>query len=304
MQIAEHFPHLARAMDDVALIRSMTGTQLDHQGASSLLRPGYAARESDRDPALGAVAGARLAEGAAVVPPFVRIGDPPPTARRGRLLAKPNHPRQARSLSAQWTEAISPSGNASPTGVASTHPAWDLDCEDPAVCASYGTSDFGQGCLLARRLVEAGIPLIEVSLGDWDTHVDHFRRSAALAAQVDRPFTQLLMDLKQRGLLDTTLVVWMGEFGRTPRINARGGRDHFPDAFNVALAGGGVRGGQIIGQTDAGGNQVTERPVSTHDLNRSICHALGIAPDSKSLTSEEHPMQVASGGQVVWELFG
>src|SRR5690606_15263633 len=105
----------------------------------------------------------------------------------------------------------------------------------------------------------------------WDTHNDNFNRSAALAEQLDRPYAALLADLHQRGMLDKTLVIWMGEFGRTPRVNPNAGRDHYPKAFNVALAGGGVRGGQIIGETDAGGVEVKDRPLTVSDLFRTFC---------------------------------
>ena len=112
---------------------------------------------------------------------------------------------------------------------------------------------------------------VEVVADGWDTHADNFATSARLAGNVDQPFAALLQDLESRGMLADTLVVWMGEFGRTPKINPRGGRDHFPRAFNVALAGGGVRGGQVIGKTDAGGTEVTERPIRVPDLFQSLC---------------------------------
>ena len=137
------------------------------------------------------------------------------------------------------------------------------------------SSPFALGCLLSRRLVETGVPFVEVVSDGWDTHFDNFDTAKRLAATVDQPFAALMADLASRGMLDKTLVVWMGEFGRTPHINARNGRDHFPTAFNVVLAGGGVRGGQVIGKTDAGGTEVTDRPVRVPDLFASFCHSLG-----------------------------
>jgi uncharacterized protein (DUF1501 family) len=125
-----------------------------------------------------------------------------------------------------------------------------------------------------------------------------------LCQQVDQPYAQLLRDLLQRGMLDSTLVIWMGEFGRTPRINARGGRDHFPRAFNVALAGGGIRGGQVIGKTDSGGESVTERPVTVSDLFRTICHSLKIDADQENTSSIGRPVKIVDGGQAVMEAFG
>jgi hypothetical protein len=181
--------------------------------------------------------------------------------------------------------------------------AFDLDLEPAAVREAYGSSGFGQGCLLARRLVEAGVPFVEVGLGGWDTHQDNFERSRALSAQADAGFAQLVRDLKERGLLDRTLVVWMGEFGRTPRINPRSGRDHFPRAFCAALAGGGVKGGQVVGSSSPDGMEVSGRPVSVPDLFCSLAKSLGIDPRSENLSPLGRPVKVVDGGSVVSELF-
>src|SRR5262249_31682667 len=121
--------------------------------------------------------------------------------------------------------------------------AFDISQEKDSVRDRYGKSAFGQGCLLARRLVEAGVTVVEVEFGNWDTHDDNVERVKKLAADADPGFGGLVGDLKERGMLERTLVIWMGEFGRTPKINARTGRDHYPRAFNLALAGGGIKGG-------------------------------------------------------------
>jgi uncharacterized protein (DUF1501 family) len=169
---------------------------------------------------------------------------------------------------------------------------------------AYGETPFAAGCLMARRLVEAGVTFVEVTLGNWDTHQDNFERSKTLCDQLDGPYAQLLRDLKQRGLLNDTLVVCMGEFGRTPRINARAGRDHYPRAFSVALAGGGVRGGQVIGAVDKSGAEVTERPVTVPDLFQTLCHALGVDPEHENHTSLGRPIKIVDGGSVVDEVLG
>jgi len=152
-------------------------------------------------------------------------------------------------------------------------------------------------------LVESGVTFVEVTAGNWDTHNDVFARTSDLSAQVDQPFAQLIADLDQRGMLDSTLVVWMGEFGRTPRINPRAGRDHYPKAFNVALAGGGVKGGQIIGKTDPGGAQVVDRPVKVPDLFQSFCQSLKIDASTENMSSIGRPIKIVEGGQAVSELF-
>jgi uncharacterized protein (DUF1501 family) len=182
--------------------------------------------------------------------------------------------------------------------------AFDLSEEKDTIRDRYGRSPFGQGCLLARRLVEAGVTFCEVSSNGWDTHDNNFERVKTLAGSVDPAFAALVADLKDRGMLDKTLVIWMGEFGRTPNINGRTGRDHYPRAFSVALAGAGIRGGQVIGSTDQNGRGVESRPVSVQDLFCTFCHALKINPRKENLSGVGRPIKVVDGGQPVKELFG
>jgi uncharacterized protein (DUF1501 family) len=181
--------------------------------------------------------------------------------------------------------------------------AFDVTQEKDAVRQRYGKTPFGQGCLLARRLVEEGVTFVEVESGGWDTHQDNFERTARLRDVVDPAFAALVGDLKDRGLLGRTLVIWMGEFGRTPRVNPRTGRDHFPRAFSVALAGCGVRGGQVIGRTSATGADVADRPVTVPDLFCSFYRALKINPRKENMSSVGRPVKLVDGGQPVRELF-
>ena len=147
---------------------------------------------------------------------------------------------------------------------------------DPRSPQQNGLRDFGRSCLLARRLVEVGVPFVEVVLQSWDSHADNTPRTRQLCEALDAPWSALVEDLRDRGLLDSTLIVWMGEFGRTPRINPNGGRDHFARAWSTVLVGGGVRGGQVIGRTDQIGGTVEDRPVSAADFLATICQLLGI----------------------------
>ncbi len=140
-------------------------------------------------------------------------------------------------------------------------------------------------------------------MGGWDTHQDNFDRSRTLSAQVDAGFSNLVKDLRDRNRLDRTLIIWTGEFGRTPRINANTGRDHYPRAFSIALAGGGIRGGRVIGSTSDGGNDITNRPVGVPDFFCTICHALGIDPRKENQTPIGRPIRIVDGGQHVRELF-
>jgi hypothetical protein len=155
--------------------------------------------------------------------------------------------------------------------------AFNLNEESAALRDAYGRNLFGHGCLLARRLVERGVPFVEVSLAGWDTHSENFTKTRRLSDTLDPAWATLLQDLKQRGLLDSTLIVWMGEFGRTPAIvRERAGRDHWAASWSTVLAGGGIRGGQVVGRTSADGAAVEERKVEVPDLLGTICLALGL----------------------------
>jgi uncharacterized protein (DUF1501 family) len=171
--------------------------------------------------------------------------------------------------------------------------AFDLSTEPAALRDRYGRSLFGQGCLLARRLVERGVPFVEVTLGGWDTHDNNFEQVRSLCEVLDPAWAALLEDLGDRGLLDTTLVVWMGEFGRTPGINPRNGRDHYPAAWSVVLGGGGIRGGQAVGRTSKDGLAVEDRPVSVPDLMATVCLAIGLDPRKQNASNVNRPIRQA-----------
>jgi hypothetical protein len=179
--------------------------------------------------------------------------------------------------------------------------AFNLDEEPAALRDRYGRGLFGQSCLLARRLVERGVPFVEVNLGslgpggpNWDTHGQNFSIVRRLSEELDPAWATLLDDLRDRGLLDSTLIVWMGEFGRTPNINPQQGRDHFPNAWTAVLGGGGVRGGQVVGRTSADGTHVEDdHPTSAPDLIATICLALGIDPMKQNLSNVGRPIRIA-----------
>lgn len=171
--------------------------------------------------------------------------------------------------------------------------AFRLEEEKPATHDRYGHDVFGQGCLLARRLVERGAAFVEVTLNGWDTHAGNFVAVKGLSTTLDTAFAALIDDLRQRGLLESTLVVCMGEFGRTPKINTAAGRDHWPHSWSAALAGGGLRGGQAIGKTDAGGTAVVDRPVRVPDLLATLSRAVGVDPKKQNLSNVGRPIRVA-----------
>ena len=171
--------------------------------------------------------------------------------------------------------------------------AFDLEKEPSRTRDSYGRGLFGQGCLLARRLVERGVPFVEVTLGGWDTHQNNFDQVKALSGTLDAAFSSLLSDLETRGLLESTLVVCQGEFGRTPRINNAKGRDHWPTAWAVAVAGGGLQGGRAIGETTADGLTVREQPHGVPDLIATVAKAAGIDPRKQNMSNVGRPIRVA-----------
>ena len=190
--------------------------------------------------------------------------------------------------------------------------AFDLAEEKPEVHARYGDRPISRGCLLARRLIERGVPFVTVNNAGWDTHddLDLRLRAGYTGAQVgvglvpalDRAASSLIDELSDRGLLDETLIVVMGEFGRTPKLNTRGGRDHWPQVFSVMLAGGGIQPGQVIGASDRTGETPADRPVTPSDLAATIFSLLGIDPKTRLKTADGRPIEVSRDGQVIPEL--
>jgi hypothetical protein len=178
--------------------------------------------------------------------------------------------------------------------------AFDLDEEPAALRDRYGRNLFGQGCLMARRLIERGVPFVEVSLATvgnlalgWDTHINNFDSVRQLCGVLDPAWSTLLDDLRARGLLDSTVVVWMGEFGRTPTINGQGGRDHWANAWTTVLGGGGIRGGQVYGQTSPDGTTVEmDRPTSVPDFIATIATALGLNLNTENISNVQRPIRL------------
>jgi Protein of unknown function (DUF1501) len=177
--------------------------------------------------------------------------------------------------------------------------AFDLDEEKAKLRDRYGRNLFGQGCLLACRLVERGVPFVEVTLNNalgapnaWDTHGQNFEQVKKLCEVLDPAWATLREDLDQRGLLDTTLVVWMGEFGRTPRINRQQGRDHFPNAWSTVLCGGGIKGGTVHGKTSPDGMIIKDRPVAVPDFLATVAKALGIDPTMQNISNIGRPIRI------------
>lgn len=338
IQIAENFPHCAKVMKDLAIIRSLNSKEGNHQRATFLLHHGYLPMGGVKFPTLGSNVAHQIGDAANKLPSYVRIGGRLPNSGGGGFLgieydpliladAKkppqntsprtgiPRYERRLKLLNNMQGEFGGSAGaevvadhrmladRASEMILSPSMAAFDLNQEPDQLRTAYGKGDFAAGCMMARRLVEHGVPFVEVTARGWDTHQDVFTRTSELAQRVDQPMAMLVQDLKDRGMLENTLVVWMGEFGRTPRVNPRAGRDHYPKAFNAVLAGGGVQGGQVIGKTSDDGTQVVERPVSVQDLFRTIYHTLNIDPDHENVSHIGRPIKLVDGGEVVEELF-
>ena len=174
--------------------------------------------------------------------------------------------------------------------------AFDVGREPAAVRAEYGDTPFGRGCLAARRLIEVGVRCVEVTLDGWDSHVNNHEVHRKLVGVLDPAFAALIHDLKLRGLLDRTVVLCGGEFGRTPKVNLAGGRDHWPNGFSVALAGGGLRGGFALGATDPEGKKAPDRPTAIEDVHATVLAALGLDPATENVApATGRPIKLSAG---------
>jgi uncharacterized protein (DUF1501 family) len=335
VRIAEGWENVAKVIDEIALVRSMTNKEGNHERATYQLHTGYIPSGGLKHPNLGSAVAERIAPADFDLPAVVSIGrtqgagylgvnyepfivnDPGRRPDNTALATMSDRFNRRRGLLGRMDAQFAARGAASAVAtqqgffekaadlvLSPQLETFDLADEPEPLKERYGDSPFGRGCLLARRLVEAGTTFVEVRSNGWDTHFENFDRTKELSAQVDPGFAALIADLKDRGMLDSTLVVWMGEFGRTPAVNARTGRDHFPRAFNVALAGCGVKGGQVIGATDEKGMAVADRPVSVPDLFCTVCKALEIDPRHEYQTPIGRPMKLVDGGEAVGELFG
>ena len=333
--IAEHWTRLAGVTKELAILRSMTSKEGNHGRATYLLHTGYAPSGGIVHPGLGSLVANELGPEDFDLPHFVSIQGPsvsssflgvqmapfvvsdptrPPDNlgvpvssdrlnRRLGLLKELEDPFARSGAASQVRDHQTLYGQTAQMVLSPRVKAFDLDSEPEKVRDSYGRSSFGQGCLMARRLVEAGVTFVEVQSSGWDTHGNELATLKKLIPPVDQGTAALIGDLQTRGLLKNTLVIWMGEFGRQPRINLTAGRDHFPTAFNLAMAGCGVKGGQVIGSTDKLGTDIADRPVTVPDLFCTFCRALGINPRKENQSNVGRPLKIVDGGHAVQEVF-
>lgn len=336
VMISEHMPQLARLANKLAIVRGMTSKEGNHQRAQYLLRTGYAPNPTVAHPSLAAWVTKRLGEPASGLPGSVSLGGPSVGAgffgvQYGPFVVQaPGQMPQnvgygpgvddARFAARKGLLEGMDSGFAAQTGDAkiegrralytkadrlmhaSALKSFDVSEEPEAVRAAYGDTPFGKGCLTAARLVASGVRFVEVTLDGWDTHQDGFTRTKRLMGILDPAMSGLLEDLHRRGLADSTLVVWMGDFGRTPNINGNDGRDHHPSAWSAVLAGAGVRGGIVHGETDDRGDKVVKDAVSVPNLLATIATTLGLDPAEIAQSPAGRPIALTDGGTPVRSL--
>lgn len=343
LRLCEHLPKVAAQAKHLAVVRSLTSAEADHDRAYQFLHTGNMPQETVAYPALGSVVAKRWSGEEATLPTYVAINGSGNGAGPGffgldyapYVIGDPASPfanvtpsegvgvrRMARRLKAidafnaesarvRDAEAIADhaqvAARARKLMRSPSLAALDLSRESPETRARFAAegddAGFGKGCLLALRLLEQGVRFVEVTLDGWDTHSDNFTATTAMLAKLDPAFAALVAGLSERGMLDDTLVLCMGEFGRTPTINDANGRDHWSEAFSAVLAGGGIRGGQVLGSSDDKGATVKDRPVTVPDLFATLLSAFGVDGSKPYQTPEGRPIKLAEKGKVVAELF-
>ncbi len=333
VQISEHMPQLAQVAHKLAVVRGMTSREGNHQRAHHLLHTGYAPSPTVAHPSLGAWVTKRFGEPATGLPASVSLGGPGASAgffgvEYGPFVVQnpgvmPDNVGygagvdgvrfEARKVILDGMEAdfASRTGDVKIEGRrqlyekayrlmgASALKAFDIAEEPASVRDAYGDSAFGRGCLTAARLVEAGVKFVEVTLDGWDTHQDGFGRTKRLMGMLDPAMSGLLADLERRGLAKSTVVVWLGDFGRTPNVNATEGRDHYPAAWSAVLAGAGIRKGVVHGETDAQAAKVVKDAVTVPNLLATVATALGLDPADSAQSPAGRPISLTDGGTPV-----
>ena len=335
--ISEHMPLMAQQMHQMAVVRSMSTREADHMRGRYYMHTGYVPNPNVEHPSYGAVIAHELAAQVPdlEIPPFVSVGGgsvgpgflgmtwaPFVVDASGRVRNLDMGIDQARVQ--QRLEMLATIEKRfigeDRGGSAQDHAkvldrtvklmtseqmkAFKVDEEPEAVRERYGTAGFGRGCLMARRLVEQGVPFVEVDLGGWDNHQGIFTTLAdTKLPELDQAMSALVEDLVQRGLYDDTAVIWMGEFGRTPNINGDGGRDHWARSWSVVVGGAGFRRGVVVGETSSDGKEIVTEPYSSQDMMASVLKSLGISLETTFTAANGRPMKIANSGRVIQELF-
>ena len=356
LKFSEHLPKLAAQAENLAIVRSLSTAEGDHNRGTYLMHTGHRPGGPISFPTIGSSLSKALGHSDAELPNFISIS--PYTAFNNAAFGpgflgprfapltvgadnvfRQQQPQNQEGYAELGVDDLNSAGinraqedarldlwNTLQTSFLKTHPsksptaqntvykrairmmrsdaakAFDLSEESESVRDAYGRGRFGQGCLMARRLIERGVPFIEIALRGsaggvlgWDTHNQNFSRVKDLSTELDNGWATLMTELKERALLESTTIIWLGEFGRTPVINRNQGRDHYPRAWTTVLAGGGIKGGQAYGETNKGGTDVEENKVDVPDVMATLCSALGVAPDEQNVSEVGRPIRIAEG---------
>jgi hypothetical protein len=336
IQICEHMPLMAQQMHHMSIIRSMSTREADHMRGRYYMHTGYVPNPNVEHPSYGSVISHELSELSShlEIPPFVSVGGPSVGAGflgatynpfvidsngNVRNMDKNIDPERTRQR-LEMLSAIEDNFIVNRKGLALDHQqvvsktvklmtskqmdVFKITQEPENIRERYGNTGFGRGCLMARRLVEMGVPFIEVDLGGWDNHADIFTTlSERKLPELDQSMGALIEDLNTRGLLDTTSVVCMGEFSRTPNINGNGGRDHWAKSWSAVVGGAAFKRGVVVGETSIDGREVLGDIYTSEDLMASVLKSIGISLDTVFTAKNGRPMKIANSGRIIKELF-
>jgi hypothetical protein len=337
IQICEHLPLMAQQMHHMNIVRSMSTREADHMRGRYYMHTGYVPNPNVEHPSYGSVISHELMSSIPQldIPPFVSIGG---TSIGAGFLGTSYSPfvvnsngtvrdldmgidqsrldqrlNMLKTIEDKFVNekrgdyASDHSKLLTKTVKLMTSPQMEVfkvSKEPKEVQERYGNTGFGRGCLMARRLVEMGVPFIEVDLGGWDNHTDIFKTlQDQKLPELDKAMSALISDLSDKGLLQDTAIIWMGEFGRTPNINGNGGRDHWARSWSVVVGGAGFKGGIVVGETSSDGKEVITEPYSSQDLMASVLKSLGISLETNFTAKNGRPMRIANSGKLIKELF-
>jgi uncharacterized protein (DUF1501 family) len=337
IQICEHLPLIAKNMDKLSIVRSMSTREADHTRGRYYMHTGYVPSPTVDYPSYGSVISHELADQVPdlEIPPFVSVGgssvgpgflgmshapfvvdsngnirdlnmgiDPTRLSQRLQMLASIEDKFIKESRGGSALDHNKVLDKTVKLMTSKQMEAFKVAKEPADVKERYGNTGFGRGCLMARRLVEAGVPFIEVDLGGWDNHAGIFTTlENQKLPELDKAMSALVEDLNDRGLLQDTAIIWMGEFGRTPNINGNGGRDHWARSWSVVVGGAGFKGGVVVGQTNEDGKEIITDPYTSQDLMASVLSSLDISLETTFTSKNGRPMKIANSGKVIKELF-
>ena len=335
--ISEHMPLMAKQMHHMAIVRSMSTREADHMRGRYYMHTGYVPNPNVEHPGYGSVIAHELADQVAglEIPPFVSVGggsvgagflgmtwapfvvdsngnvrnldmgiDPARMAQRLEMLASIEKKFIGEKRGGSAEDHAKVLDKTVKLMSSKQMEAFKVMKESEEMQERYGKNGFGRGCLLARRLVESGVSFVEVDLGGWDNHADIFNvLQTQKLPMLDQAMSALVSDLADRGMLDDTAIIWMGEFSRTPNINGGGGRDHWARSWSVVVGGAGFKRGVVVGETSSVGKEVVTEPYSSQDVMASVLKSLGISLETTFTAKNGRPMKIANAGKVIGELF-